>query len=213
MLGPSRPGSGTGDRSARTIRALPDPACGGGVTLAWPVNTTTVPSQRQAPMSAAPTARAWLLATSRWVQTSARRSGGTGSGICRHVLSAGCWAGADRVADVAAAPAERGRSPFAAWMTRRLTATAAQRTASRIARPSPRCRTFAPGDNLRDQTLGSVGPSAVQAMTVPASRSDMAFSPDRNRAAGSTPPQLGSSHDRRSRLRRTLRSADVVQGR
>ena len=61
---------------------------------------------------------------------------------------------------------------------------------------------------------GSARLSAVQAMTVPASRRGMAFSPDRGRAACSTPLQLGQfpPYDE-SRLRRTLWSAGVMHGR
>jgi hypothetical protein len=85
------------------------PACGGGgVTSAWPGNRTTVPSQRQARTSATPTLRASRLATNRRLPTTAKRAGGTGNGICRHVPSTGCWAGADGVVVVAAAPTEPG---------------------------------------------------------------------------------------------------------
>jgi hypothetical protein len=79
-----------GGQRGGAVRAVDDPAWGGGgVTLAWLGSSASVPSQRQARPSAAPTLRVSRLAINRRLPTNARRVGGTGSGICRHVAPAG----------------------------------------------------------------------------------------------------------------------------
>jgi hypothetical protein len=133
----------------------------------------------------------------------------------RRRLRAGRMPARSAVACVAAAPAKPGRSRSVARMARTLTATAAHTTAGRITRligcrpPHPHQQ---PASATRD--WGSARPSAVQAMTVPASHSAWRSPPDRGRAACSTPLQLGQfPPSDGSRLPWTLWSAGVMHGR